>query len=291
MSNRKLIVTHHAPDLDAVGATWLLKRFDSQHYADAKIAYVNPGDKITLEEAEQYQCQLHEATHVDTGLGDFDHHQPEKALPNNSASSLVFDHITNLHPELENDAALNILVQHITEVDHFREIYWPEADHVRNVLTLHELLRGHEFTDPHNDDSQMHFGMQCLDNAYAVLTQHVKALQIIEEKGQSFDVKDAKALAIRTRNDDTIKIAQKQGYALVVRKDSKDGHVRIKVRPDSDIVLDDLYERILEIDTKGTWFNHASGKMLLNGSKKNRNQTPTTLELETFVELIQEIYG
>jgi hypothetical protein len=26
---------------------------------------------------------------------------------------------------------------------------------------IHELIRGHEFTDPHNDDSQMHFGFQC----------------------------------------------------------------------------------------------------------------------------------
>ena len=119
----------------------------------------------------------------------------------------------------------------------------------------------------------------------------MKAKKIIDEKGQSFDLKDDKALALTTRNDDTIKIAQKEGYVLVVRKDSKDGHVRIKVRPDSTINLDALYQRILEADNKGTWFNDASGKMLLNGSRKNRNQKPTPLSLETIVEFIKELYG
>ena len=288
--SRRLIVTHHAPDLDAIGATWILKRFDSQHHADAKTAYVNPGEKITLEEAEKFQCQLHEVTHVDTGLGDFDHHQPEKALPNNSATSLVYDYVSKIHPDLKNDETLRTLVQHITDIDHFREVFWPESDHYRYVFSLHELIRGHEFTDPHNDDSQMHFGLQCLDNAYSALTQHIKAKQIIEQKGQSFDLKNAKAMAITTRNDDTIKIAQKQGYVLVIRKDAKDGHIRIKVRPDSEIILDKLYKVILEKDTKGTWFNHASGKMLLNGSRKSRNQRPSPLELETVVELVKELY-
>jgi len=291
MHSRKLIVTHHAPDLDAIGSAWLLKRFDSQHYADAKIAFVNPGEKISLVEAEKLGCQLHEATHVDTGLGQFDHHQAENARPDNSATSLVLDHLYNLHPDLEDNEPLRILVDHITEIDHFGEIHWPEASNSRYAFNLHELIRGHEFVDPHNDDSQMHFGMQCLDNAYAVLTQHVKAAQIIEEKGEEFNLPEGKCLALKTRNDDTIKIAQKQGYVLVIRKDSKKGHIRVKVRPDSELNLDALYERVLIEDTKGTWFNHVSGKMLLNGSRKSRNQKPSRLSLNKMVDLIKEIYG
>ena len=62
-SERKLIVTHHAPDLDAISSVWLLKRFDTQRYGTAKVAFVDPGKTISLEEAEQnYNCQLHQIT-------------------------------------------------------------------------------------------------------------------------------------------------------------------------------------------------------------------------------------
>jgi hypothetical protein len=289
--SRKLIVTHHAPDLDAVTSVWLLKRFDAQHYSNAKISFVNPGSQITLEEAEELGHQLHEVTHVDTGLGEFDHHQAENASDQICAATLVHDHCIKLHPELKDDEALKILVKFVTEVDHFKEIYWPEANDSKYHFMIHELIRGLEFFDPHNDESQIHFGMTCLDSAYAVITQRVKAEQIIEEKGQEFQIKAGKALALDTRNDDTLKMAQKMGYVLVVRKDTKLGHVRIKVRPDVELDLKALHEKILEVDKKGTWFYHASGKMLINGSVKHRNQTPSPLPLGEVVAIIKEIYA
>ena len=98
-------------------------------------------------------------------------------------------------------------------------------------------------------------------------------------------------MALLTRNDDTIKVAQKQGYLLVVRKDPKLGHVRIKARPDAPFNLDELMKKILTTDRKGTWFYHGSGKMLLNGSLKNPTQVPSPLSLEQLIVLIKEIYG
>ena len=38
---RQLIVSHHAPDLDAIGSTWILKRFDAKKYASAKFHNIN----------------------------------------------------------------------------------------------------------------------------------------------------------------------------------------------------------------------------------------------------------
>lgn len=290
MHNRLLIVTHHAPDLDAIGAVWLLKQFDSQKYADAKVAFVNPGDKITLEEAEKYGCQLHQVTHVDTGLGEFDHHQLEQNSPQTSASSLVFDYLCQHHPDLKEDTTLQELVKYIIEVDNFLEIHWPEPDANRYVFMLPALLHGHEFTDPHNDESQLHFGMQCLNNAYAALKQHLKAKEILREKGQEFSIKQGKCLGVKTRNDDTIKLAQKRGFVLVVRKDSEGGHIRIKVRPDVELNLKPLHKRILEKDQQGTWYYHPSGKMLLNGSRKHRHQKASKLSLEDVISLIKEVY-
>jgi hypothetical protein len=289
--DRKLIVTHHAPDLDAITSVWLLKRFDAQHYADAQIAFVNPGEEMSEEEIEQLGHDKKQVTHVDTGLGAFDHHQPERATDTICAATLVYDHCVQVHPELLDDEALKIMVKFVTQIDHFKEIYWHEANDIKYNFMIHELIRGMEFFDPHNDDSQLHFGMTCLDCAYAVVTQRVKAEQIIAQKGQVFKLREGKALALDTRNDDTLKMAQKMGYVLAVRKDTKLGHIRIKVRPDAELDLKPLYDKITQVDQKGTWFYHASGKMLINGSVKHHNQTPSPLPLNEVIALIKEIYA
>lgn len=288
--DRRLIVTHHAPDLDAVGAVWMFKRFDSQDFANAHVAFVNPGEQISLSEAEELGFQSHEVTHVDTGLGEFDHHQPEQSGPDICATSLVYDHACRVHPELSQDKALKIIVDFVTQIDHFGEIYWPDANDTKYHFMIHELIRGLEYLDPHNDESQMHFGLTCLDSVYAILTQHLKAEEIIAEKGEQFELSFGNALALDTRNDDTLKIAQKMGFALVVRKDTKLGNIRIKVRPDAPANLKPLYEKIIELDKVGTWFYHASGKMLINGSVKHRNQTPSPLTLNQVVTLIKKVY-
>lgn len=289
--DRKLIVTHHSPDLDAIGAVWLLKRFDGQHFADAKVAFVNPGDTITLEEAEEHGCQLHEVTHVDTGLGEFDHHQPERGHQHISATSLVYDHVLKVHPDHARDAALKKIAEFVTEVDHFGEIFWPDAGNYRYNFMIEELINGMEYLDPHNDDSQLHFGMQCLDCAYAKLTQFLKAEEILASRGERFPLRAGEALALESNNDNTIKVAQKQGMMLVIRKDPDEGHIRIKARPDADIELKPLADKIAELDRKGSWYYHPSGKMLINGSSKHRQQQASALSLEQVVSLVKELYS
>jgi len=290
--SRKLIVTHHAPDLDAIASVWLLKRFDSQKYANAKIAFVNPGDTISLEEAEkEFNCQLHEVTHVDTGLGEFDHHQIERASREICAATLVFDYLKQVRPEIKNDLALVEMIKVIVDVDHFGEIYWPEAKENRFVFTLHELIHGHESIEPHDDDSQLHFGMKALDCAYAEMTNRLKADEIISDKSIEFSIKEGKCLGLETQNDESIKLAQIKGYILAVRKDSEFGHLRIKVRPDAQLNLEKLYQALKEIDPKATWFYHASGKMLLNGSIKHRNQIASSLSLQSVIRLIEKLYN
>lgn len=289
---RKLIVTHHAPDLDAISSVWLLKRFDGQRYASAKVAFVNPGETISLEEAEkEFNCQLHEITHVDTGLGEFDHHQAERASRDICAATLVFDYLKQVRPEIADDMALVEMIKIIVDVDHFGEIYWPESKENRFVFTLHELIHGHESIELNDDDSQLHFGMKALDCAYAAMANRLKAEEVISGKGIEFEIKEGKCLALETQNDESIKLSQIKGYILAVRKDSEYGHIRIKVRPDAELNLDRLYQAIKEIDPKATWFYHASGKMLLNGSIKHRNQIASSLSLQGIIHLIQKLYG
>lgn len=287
---KMLIVTHHAPDVDAVGSAWLLKRFDAQHYADAQFAFVDPGTQIDPSEAERLGFQMHQVTHVDTGLGEFDHHQPERGHEHICASSLVYDYICRIHPELFNDQALKQVVTFITEIDHFEEIYWPEAASTRYCFMIHELLEGFENVDPHDDDSQLHFGLQCFDCAYIAIKETIQAQEAVQN-GHVFKLPVGKCLGMETRNDHAIKYAQKSGFVVVVRKDPKSGEIRIKTRPDSSIDLKAAHEAILKIDTIGSWYYHPSGKMLLNGSRKQRHQRPSPLTLQQVTQLLQETYA
>ena len=288
--DRKLIVTHHAPDVDAIGSVWLLKRFAAETYADANVSFVNPGEEISETAANILGFKINQVTHVDTGLGEFDHHQPERAHQSISAISLVFDYLCQNKPELKTDRALRSIIEYAVEIDHFGEIYWSDPANVRYNFMIHELIRGAEYTDPHNDESQLHFGFTCFDNLYAVLKQYHKAAEILAQKAQIFSVGKHDYLAVETRNDDTIKLALKQGYELVVRKDPERGHIRIKARPDSKLELEPLYQEIIKADQKGTWFYHNSGKMLLNGSEKHRNQTPSPLTIQQIINLIKKVY-
>ncbi|MBU0576513.1 hypothetical protein KJ654_02525 [Patescibacteria group bacterium] len=288
---RKLIVTHHAPDLDAICAAWLLKTFDSQHYGDAKFAFVNPGDKISEAELSQKEISPSDVMHVDTGLGNFDHHQPSRGHDHSSAASLVYDYLCQLHPELQQDKSLQFLVEFVTDIDHFGELFWPESNHLRYNFMLHEIIRGIESIELHNDDSQLHFGFLCIEGVYSSLKQQIKAEKILKTKAQYFQINAGTCMAVKTRNDNTLKLAQKYGSVMVIRKDSARGHIRIKTRPDIDLDLRPLWEEILKIDSAGTWYYHPSGKMLINGSEKHKNQKPSPLSLEQVITLVKKIYG
>src|SRR3989339_974750 len=68
---QKIIVTHTNPDLDAVAAVWIVKRF-WRGWEQADIQFVPAGetwphDKMLVEGEH--------IVHVDTGFGPFDHHQ------------------------------------------------------------------------------------------------------------------------------------------------------------------------------------------------------------------------
>lgn len=291
MTSRKLIVTHHTPDLDAVGAVWMLKRFVGQEFASAKTSFVNPGETISANAAHQLGVELHEVTHVDTGLGEFDHHQEDRGKEFLSATLLTHQYACQVHPDLKKDQALEKLVQFVTEIDHFQEVHWPEASDSKYCFMIHELIKGVEYQEEHTDESQLHFGMTCLDSAYGVLTQYIKAQEIIATEGEEFHIKAGPAMALETSNDDTIKLAQKDGYILVVRKDPVLGSIRIKARPDADLTLKALNDAIAKKDSVGKWYYHPSGKMLINGSRKDTTQQPSPLTLQQVVAMIKELYS
>lgn len=288
----KLIVTHHNPDLDAVGSVWLLKKFDAQKFGKAQLAFVDPGKTISPDTLAKSNLDPNEVTHVDTGLGEFDHHQPDRAGNKTiSATSLVYDYICQRYPDQANDEALQTLVEIITEIDHFGELFWPEAAHSRYSLMTHHLLHGLEHLQGYEDDDMIEFGMTCLDSSYQILKNQLKAAELLKTRAQYFEHPFGTVMLIATKNDDVLKLGQKQGVTMTIRKDEEDGHVRIKLRPDATIDLKPLADKIMAMEPEASWFYHHSGKMLLNGSVKQHNKVPSQLNLLQIHTLVKECYG
>ena len=102
-------------------------------------------------------------------------------------------------------------------------------------------------------------------------------------------------MAFQTINDTVVKLAQKMGYEVVIRKDPRKGYVRIKARPDDlnkkgpklDLTL--VCEKLKKMDPNATWFLHVSKKMLLNGTTKNPKMKPTKLSLNDIIKVVKDI--
>ncbi len=287
----KLLVTHYAPDLDAIASLWVLKRFDERTYADAKFAFVNPGETIDLRTAADMGFSPEDITHTDTGLGTFDHHQSERGMKRICATSLVCDYIYQIHPEYKQDKALAFMREYVTAIDHFEESAWPNADDLKFQFLLQNIIDGVRLVGLHDDEALVHFGFTCLDGAYAALKEQIGAQAALEEKGKMFTTKWGKALAIESANDEVIKLGQKQGFVLVVRKDPGRGNVRIKAVPDKGIDLTNIAQEIKRKDVTGMWYFHPAKTMLLNGSSKSKEHKPSPLSLDDVVAIIKRVAG
>lgn len=285
-----LIVTHKSPDLDAITSVWLFQRFDAQNMAQAKVAFVNPGETISPHMAEQFGALPHEVIHVDTGLGEFDHHQEDRGQQYLSAAKLVYEHLCHQHPELAADKALSYLVGHVTDIDQYAQVNWPESKTPRSRFTIEELISGFTLLPNFDDERMVETGKSLLDSAYASLGLFLEAAEELKS-AETIALKQGYCVGVLASNDYVIDVAQMQGAGMVVKKDPELGNIRIKCRPDFPDSLARLRDAILERDKEGTWYYHPSGKMLLNGSTKKPDQKPSPLQLHDILSLVKELYS
>lgn len=282
----KTIVTHLAPDVDAVSSVWLLKRF-LKGWAEADVKFVPAGQTLDRQAPDE-DPEIH---HVDTGMGLLDHHQTDE---DTCAAKRVLEYLSE-NTELVTsskknfpDAALVRMVDVINDIDHFREAYYPNpsADFYNfglvSTLDGLNLLYGRE---PHKI---LEFAFTALDGIYKQFQNKAWAEEEIQHKGVFFETKSGKGVALETINDESLRTAQLQGYTVAIRKDPKKKFVRIKALPESSVDLAKTYEKLKKIDPTATWFLHASHKMVLNGSMKNPESKPSKLELNEVIEVIKE---
>lgn len=306
----KRIVTHKSPDLDAIGSAWLLLRF-LPTWEDAKIEFVSAGDKYegnydtfgelsTGKSGEAIELvDGIETIHVDTGLGVLDHHQTQDS--NVCGASLTLEYVlsnsdSSIHRHDTELAAVKRIVDLIVQDDHFQEYYNQDPASDIYDFSLRGILQGYKLMYQNQDEKITEKILEELDSLLHTFKAKIWAENEIKEKGVEFSTKWGKALGVETINDAVLKLAQLQGYIIVVRKDPSNEVIRIKARPakrnhehDDDIDLTPAYEKIIEKDPDSSWFLHVSRKMLLNGSSKNPDMKGSKLSLAEVIEILIEI--
>ena len=300
----KRIVTHASPDWDAITSVWLLKRF-LPGWNEAAISYVPAGTAYQKTNPKELTDPIEkigeeEIIHVDTGLGPLDHHQTSDQ--NVCGASRSWDYVkTQIDREKAQsekwefkEEAINRMVKIVVDTDHFKEVFWdnPTADY--HEFSLLGLLDGMKLFKPNQDDYYTEFGMECLDAMLHNFENRLWAEKEIKENGVIFETKWGKGIGFDTLNDDVLKLAQKMGYVIVVRKDPRKGYVRIKALPATldqkkSIDLTLAYEQLCKMDPSATWFLHVSKKMLLNGTTKNPKMIPSKLTLKEIVLVLEKI--
>ncbi|MBI2049400.1 hypothetical protein HYT32_00590 [Candidatus Roizmanbacteria bacterium] len=240
----KIIVTHDSPDVDAVTSVWLIKKF-LPGWENAKIQFVPAGErirnikyKISNIKSPIEKLGDDEVIHVDTGLGPLDHHQT--ADDNVCGASLTWDFVrTNgsgfasgsserVKDKIE---AISRIIRVVVDIDHFKEVFWPNptADYYDFALT--SILDGLKIQKPNKNSYYVEFISEVLDAILHEFENRIWAEKEISKNGKKFKTRFGEGIGFETINDSVIKLAQKMGYVIALRKDPRKGYVRIKALP------------------------------------------------------------
>lgn len=276
----KTIVTHLSPDLDAIASIWLIRRF-LPGWSNTKLHFVPAGTTLDCASPDDNP----DIIHVDTGLGKFDHHQTDELT---CAAKKVL-RLVKKEGRIKKSfqEPLSRIVETVNFFDHFHEVFLDEADSDVYDFLVVSVLDGLRIK--FQDDSKLvEMGEKILDGLLQTFVNKTRAEEEIK-KGLVFNSRWGKSIALNSENEETLKLALKKGYWLVVRKGPRKGHLRIKGLPVKKINLKKLYLTLKEKDKKASWFFHPSGHMVLNGSVKNPKTVPTTLTLNQVVKIIKNI--
>lgn len=279
----KTIVTHISVDQDAVASAWLVKRYMPE-FADAEIMFVSAGKTLDDKKPDEDP----DVIHVDTGLGRFDHHQLTDPTQRFSATERVLTYLKNEGHLRQHDVeALQRMTDHITQIDHFKEVFYPDPTADRYDFMLRQIIDGMKINRMKDEDI-VKLVFKCLDAIFLVIRQKIAAEGEIS-KGYIFESKWGKTIAMDTKNEEALKHALKSGYRVVIKRDPNSGHFRIKSLPVKEIDLTLVYEILLTKDPKATWYLHGSKHMLLNGSSKRPDSIASSLSLPQVIEIIRSI--
>lgn len=277
----KTIVAHISVDLDAASSVWLIKRF-LPGWADAEMRFVPAGTTLDGMSPDANP----DIIHVDTGLGQFDHHQTEDR--NLCAAKLVFNYLYKNHHLQDRDyEALDRIIKYVVMDDNFADVKLHEPDSDIYDFAVHRIIDGFKRTLK-DDQERCEMIFKILDASLQNFILKIRA-EIEISQGYTFTSKYGKSLAIDSENESVIKLALKKGYEFVLLHYVNDNTYRIKTVPSKKYDLTTLHDMIKKQDTKATWYLHVSKNMLLNGSSKRPDSVPSSLPLKTVIEIIKNL--
>jgi hypothetical protein len=228
-------------------------------------------------------------------MGMLDHHQMDDGT---CAAMRTLDYIKkakrvkgkgrNVEKKEYPDEALRRLVEVVNSIDHFHEVYFPDPMADYYDFGLVAILDGLKLLYPDDHLKLTDIGMTALDGIYKTFQNKVWAEREIKSSGIEFETGWGKGIGIETVNDEVVRIAQRQGYLIAVRKDPKKGYIRIKAQPESKVDFTSCYNIYRKKDPEATWFLHAGKKMVLNGSTKNPESKPTKLTLREIIDVLKK---
>jgi hypothetical protein len=276
----KTVVTHASPDLDACVSVWLIKRF-LPNWQSAQVVLVDAGSTLD----DMHPDENKNILHVDTGLGIFDHHQSSKKT---SAARKVFDHLKeNVTLKKKDGPALDRIVDYVTLIDNFGEVYFPEASADIHEFSLARIIDGLK-TYYQDDQQAVDISLTILDSLFISFKNKINAEDELEN-GHIFNTKWGKGIAVETKNDEVMSVAVKNGFVLAVRKDPKVGYIRIKSFPRQDIDLTEVYKFLNKEEPEARWFLHSSKNMLFNGPLRDEKHRPSKFSVKELIEIMNKI--
>lgn len=276
----RYIVTHQHPDMDAIGAAWLLQRYGG--LADCTVKFVNTGDPD--------QALLDSAAAVvdtggvyDTDLLRFDHHTAEP----NSATMMVYRALTKGRKDMAH-------LEPLIDLIHADDIGDPLANQSREV-GMHALLSA-SWAEGQSDSEACRFGMMLLN----MIDGHLKSRH---DARQQFWAKvvyksdDNSFMAIKDGNKEATdalfehvgaaivlfqsEIDQPDGsksYAIGMQRNQKDttphlGELVVRAMDDPDTSVAIRQELM-------TWFLHPVGFFAGRGTAKAPSSVPIAIDLK-----------
>lgn len=276
----KTIVTHLNPDLDAVFSVWLIRRF-LPGWSKAGIKLVPAGETFAGKPADGDSDILH----CDTGGGRFDHHLHNDFV---CAATLVWEEVLSQNEKIKDwqKRAIARILTVVNEIDHARFLSWPEPASDRYEFSLHQLIGGLTGNYQNQPEEMFTDVLPLVDSLFRIFGEKIEAEEVLKN-GLEFKTKWGKGIAVETNNAEVHHLGLKLGFALIVRKRPRTGHLGIYGNWQKGVNLKKIFEKLIKKDPKANWFFHSSGCLILNGSTSNPKMKPTKLGLKDALKIIK----
>jgi hypothetical protein len=267
VSTETVLVGHLHPDLDCLGAMWILRRWGGLN--DAALRFVPAGTTLGGVAVDSDPHIIH----VDTGLGRFDHH--DVADVSLSASELTRRAVAS------DDRILQRMVEAITRLDHARA----EGGTALNII---DLIGGLNLLYPDTPEKVAAVVFMNLDAWYA-FEQKQLSLEVAFGSRIEFDTPWGFGIAMESDDGGSSRLAFGAGAVLYVYRDGK-GNMGIVARSRSTIDLTQTYHDLEHIDPDADWYLHPSKRLLVCGTLKSPPRVPSSLSLGEVVGVLRGDY-